>query len=117
MVAPLGAAATAVVPVATVVAAAAIAPVVMAIATMIVAAETVTVAAMIATGTAMGAATGTIVVLAIATIALRFGRCGGAEAESRKGEPCGDEMRKLHDVSSCPRSGWKDDTILLRHRS
>ncbi|VVT18963.1 membrane hypothetical protein [Sphingomonas aurantiaca] len=122
MVAPLGAAATAVVPVAAIVAAAAIAPVVMAIATMIVAAETVTVAAMIATRAtvmiAAGTATGTIVMLAIATIALRFGGCGGAEAESRKGEPCGDEMRKLHGTSSRTRvSGCHADTAVERHGS
>ena len=57
------------------------------------------------------------ILLAVPAIALRFGGRGGAEAQGGEGKPGGDEMRKLHDVSSCPRSGWTDDTILVRDRS
>jgi ATP/ADP translocase len=114
MMAPFGAAAAIVVLVATVVAATAIASVVMAIATMIVAAEITPVVTVVA---AM-IATGTIVMLAVTTITLRFGRSGGAEAESREGESCGDDVRKLHGTSSrTRRSGCPADTAIERHGS
>jgi hypothetical protein len=86
MMTPFGAATAIVVPVATIIAATAIATVVMAIAAMIVTAEIATVAV--------------TMLLAIATIALCFGRSGGAKTERCEREPCGDDMRKFHGTSS-----------------
>ena len=110
MVAPFSAAAAIIVPVAAVIVAAAEAAAVVATA-MVVAAIVATI------GTVIPAVVVVAILLAMAPIALSFGGRGHAEAERGEGEPGGDEMRKLHDVSSCPRSGWKDDTILVRHRS
>jgi hypothetical protein len=110
MVAPFGAAAAIIVPVAAVIVAAAEAtPVV---------ATTMVVAAIVATiGTVITAMIVVAILLAMAPVALGFGWRGHAEAERGEGESGGDEIRELHEVSSCPRSGWKDDTILVRHRS
>jgi hypothetical protein len=110
MVAPFGAAAAIVVPVAAVIVAAAEAAAVVA-AAMVVAAIVATIGAVITSMIVVA------ILLAMAPIALGFGGRGHAEAERGESEPGGDEIRKLHGVSSCPRSGWKDDTILVRHRS
>jgi choline-glycine betaine transporter len=112
MVAPFGAAAAIVVPVATIMVATAIASVVMTIAAVIVPAEITAVAAMV---------TAVIVVaipFAMAAIALRLSWSGGAETERCEGQSGSDEMGKLHEMSSRTRqSGCAGDTAIERHRS
>ncbi len=90
----------------------AIAPVVMAIATMVVAAIVAPVATVVATVIIVA------VLLAMPAIALRLGRSGGAETERCEGQPGGDEMGKLHEMSSRTRqSGCAVDTAVERHGS
>ena len=107
MVAPFGAAAATIVPVATVIVMTAITPVIVTIAAVIVAAEIPAVAAMIVPAIMV------TILLTVASIALRLGRSGNAKAERRESQSGSDQMRKLHETSSRTRqSGCTVDTAI-----